>query len=120
MSLVQSLKPAPRARTTRILLVGGVFAFGPEYRSIVGRTPETTLEQGLRSRGYSVETLPHDRWVATDRFDIVHVHHFGEGALRAAIDPGRARFVFTPHGYPRKLLHAVLLRQVMGRADAVV
>lgn len=109
----------------RICIVGGIYGANAAFRRTAQYTPETLLEDGLRSRGHSVRTVSHYEPIPPDHFDIVHVHHLSWGAVRAACHNSRARLVFTPHD-PRAMSGALsparqsASRFVMARADAVI
>jgi glycosyltransferase involved in cell wall biosynthesis len=110
----------------RVCIIGGIFDKPAAYRAMHSISPETVLAEGLRDRGWEVETGGHAMPVAAGRFDLVHVHHFGRAALRLAAGPKAAPFVFTTHdpfamnglpvGWRRRLTDALVLR----RADRVV
>ena len=110
----------------RICLVGGIYGKSAELRRVFQMTPETILEQGLRSRGHEVTTAGHGQSPDWTRCDVIHVHHLGLGALRAACAPWEAAFVFTTHdpeaicGLPVTPARRLAMRWVMSRADAVV
>lgn len=109
----------------RIALVGGIYGKDARYRAAVRFTPETILEAGLKARGHAVRTFGHAAPVA-GRFDVIHVHHLGYGATRAAVDPSTAAFIFTSHdgvalaGLPRRRSRRLASHFVMRRADGVV
>jgi glycosyltransferase involved in cell wall biosynthesis len=108
-----------------ICLIGGIYGKDDAYRAKVKITPETVLEKGLRERGHRVVTLGHRCAPEFDRFDIVHVHHLGYAAIRAAISNSKGAFVYTSHD---PLAMSGMLDQsqqlvakfVMSRADAVI
>jgi len=110
----------------RVCLVGGIFGQSPAYRSKHSISPETVLAAGLRERGCHIAVCGHREPLPSGPFDIIHVHHFGWGALRLALLPDRPSFVFTTHdpfamnglsvGWKRRLTDRLVLR----RADAVV
>jgi len=106
----------------RILLVGGVYDKTPAYRHMVSRTPETTLEEGLRRAGHVVVTAGHlsVRTRIIRSADVVHVHHLGAGAVAVASAPVGVPLVFTNHSAPRTLRERLALRFVLSRADAIV
>ncbi|MBI3696446.1 MAG: glycosyltransferase, partial [Acidobacteria bacterium] len=110
----------------RICLVGGIYGKSAELRRVFQMTPETILEQGLRSRGHEVTTAGHRQSPDWMRFDVIHVHHLGLGALRAACARSEAAFVFTTHdpeaicGLPVTRGRRLAMRWVMSKADAVV
>jgi glycosyltransferase involved in cell wall biosynthesis len=84
------------------------------------------LADGLRQRGWQVEVCGHSARPAPDRFDLIHVHHFGRAALRLAGTARRSPFVFTTHdpfamnglpvGWKRRLTDGFVLR----KTDALV
>jgi polysaccharide biosynthesis protein PelF len=84
------------------------------------------LADGLRQRAWDVHVCGHFSVPALDGFDVIHVHHFGRGALRVASAAQRPPFVFTTHdplamnhlpvGWKRRLTDSFVLR----RSDAVV
>ena len=84
------------------------------------------LADGLRRRGWQVEVCGHAAHIPVHRFDLIHVHHFGRGALRVAGAPRRPPFVFTTHdpfamnglpvGWKRRLTDGFVLR----KTDALV
>ena len=106
----------------RIGLIGGIFGGGAELRRNVWYTPETILADGLRRLGHEVAPLSHYEPIPMNRFDVVHVHHFGFGAVRAACSASRTPFVFTVHSTRRNetWVRERALRFVLGRADAVI
>ena len=109
-----------------VCIVGGIFDKPASYRLNHSISPETVLAAGLRQRGWEVTVCGHHDLLPPGGFDLVHVHHFGSGALRAATGARRAPFVFTTHdpfamnglpvGWKRRLTDGLLLR----RTDAVV
>jgi glycosyltransferase involved in cell wall biosynthesis len=113
------------SRPLNICLVGGIYGKDQQYRARTGSTPETTLEGGLRARGHTVVSHSHYDRVDYRGFDLVHVHHLGWGALRAACSPSGAPLVFTLHD-PRvmqrslSLVRERALQFVLARADAVI
>ena len=109
----------------RIALVGGIYGKDGEFRQKLQVTPETVLEKGLRDRGHQVATYGHYASVETKRFEVVHVHHLGYGAVRAALDDSDAAFAYTSHdpfAMVRRLnsFRRRAARFVMSRADAVI
>lgn len=110
----------------QIAVVGGIFDKPEAYRFKHSISPETVLAEGLRERGWDVVTCGHASPLAPGPFELVHVHHFGRGALRLALGPKAAPFVFTTHdpfamnglavGWRRMLTDALVLRH----ADRVV
>lgn len=84
-----------------IALIGGIYGQSKEYRDQFRMTPETTLEAGLRAAGHDVDAYGHDAAVPYGNYEIVHVHHLGRGALRAAVDPSGAGLVFSVHAFPQ-------------------
>lgn len=103
----------------RVLLVGGIYGKSASYRSMVGPTPETALELGLRARGHEVTVQSHHGPFRRDGADIVHVHHLSYGAV-AAVDSARP-FVFTAHLFREMTaLRRAALRFVVTSADASV
>jgi glycosyltransferase involved in cell wall biosynthesis len=109
----------------RICLVGGIYGKDQHYRACAQITPETTLEEGLRQRGHAVATYSHYQDIDYQQFDVVHVHHLGLGALRAACGRSGTPLAFTLHD-PRVMQGSLsrvrdrALRFVVARADAVV
>ena len=109
----------------KICLVGGIYGKDQHYRACAQITPETTLEQGLRERGHAVATYSHYQEIGYQQFDVVHVHHLGLGALRAACSRSGTPLAFTLHD-PRVMQGSLspvrerALRFVVARADAVV
>jgi len=81
----------------KVGIVGGIFDKSSAYRASHRITPETVLADGLSSRGVDVVCAGHLDPFDMDGSDVIHVHHLGAGALRGALDPGRARFVYTHH-----------------------
>lgn len=105
----------------RICLIAGIFGKPAEYRATVERTPETVLASGLRARGHDVVEFGHHDDVDFRDYELVHVHHFGYGAVLAASRGGQQPFVFTNHGF----LHLPFSRRVaasyvLARATATV
>src|ERR1039457_6920674 len=68
----------------KVCVVGGIFGMSPEYRSKHRVSPETVLADGLKRRGIDVTTAALSDFRPEGCFDIVHVHHFGRGAVRMA------------------------------------
>ncbi len=81
----------------RIAIVGGIYDKPEAYASRVRHTTETMLAEGLRERGWDVTTAGHRTFDARAPYDLVHVHHIGRSAIRMALAPGNARFVYTNH-----------------------
>ncbi|MDQ2833586.1 MAG: glycosyltransferase family 4 protein [Acidobacteriota bacterium] len=114
----------------RLALVGGIYGKPPEYRQRCSITPETTLEAALRERDIDVQTFSHTEAMDVSRFDLVHVHHLGWGALSAAVAPCGPPLAFTVHAFverdaaergprlPSKL--SLAMRFVLARVDALV
>jgi glycosyltransferase involved in cell wall biosynthesis len=108
----------------KVLVVGGVFARGEEYRRSINPTPEMTLEAGLRSRGVDVVVAPHSWMHSLTGIDIVHVHHLAKSvpglATCRALRP--TPVVFTRHGEQKTLSvkQVTALRLINRTADAVV
>ena len=80
----------------RLCLVGGIFDKSREYRERHRYTPETLLADALESLGVEVTRLGHRTFRPSPAHDVVHVHHYGGAALRAA-SQSRTPFVFTGH-----------------------
>ncbi len=110
----------------RIALVGGIYGKDARFRASIKCTPETALEAGLKARGHSVGTFSHYAALDGRSFDVIHVHHLGYGAMRAAVDSSSAAFVYTSHdpfslcGLRVRFSRDLAARFVMERADAVV
>lgn len=115
----------------RVALVGGIYGKPPEYRKRCSITPETTLEAGLRERDVHVQTFSHTDDIEFRSFDLLHVHHLGWGALRAAVAPCGPPLVFTVHAFAEKDAAAergprlpsktsLAMRFVLARVDALV
>jgi glycosyltransferase involved in cell wall biosynthesis len=110
----------------RVCIVGGIFGRTAEYLRRHRFAPEAILAEGLRQRGLEVDIASHQAFRPSDRWDIVHVHHLAEGAVRAASAATRARFVFTGHdgailcGYERSPARRRAFEYVIRRADALV
>jgi glycosyltransferase involved in cell wall biosynthesis len=109
-----------------ICLIGGIYGKSESYRATVRITPETILEGELKKRGHRVVTLGHSARLDLRSMDIVHVHHLGPGALRAASSLSRAALVFTSHDGPAmaqlsaEVGRKVAARFMMSRVDALV
>lgn len=111
----------------KICLVGGIFDRDDlRAKSLV--TPETVLLDGFQRAGVSVEAVGHSRFQPSNKYDIVHVHHFGRAAVQMAV-AGRgygAPFVFTGHNglivthYERARAKQYAFHYVIRNADAVV
>jgi glycosyltransferase involved in cell wall biosynthesis len=109
-----------------IHIIGGIFDKPSAYRSKHSISPETVLAAGLRARGWQVAVSGHHTPLPKRLADLTHVHHFGRAALRLAMRPKRAPFVFTTHdpfamnrlpvGWKRRLTDGLVLK----RADRVV
>jgi glycosyltransferase involved in cell wall biosynthesis len=110
----------------RICVVGGIFGRSDAHRAVHRHTPETTLADGLRARGHGVDTFGHDRFVPSEAYDVVHVHHVGRAAYLMATTPTRTPFVFTGHdakmlcGFERNPLRRAAFREVAHRCDVAV
>lgn len=110
----------------RICIVGGIFDKPDDYRVRHSISPETVLADGLRQQGWTVTLSGHFSPLPPERFDLIHVHHFGRAALRLAVATSRPPFVITTHdpfamnglpvGWKRRLTDGFVLR----RADAVI
>lgn len=104
----------------RICIVGGIFDKPAGYRDQHSISPETILGDGLRQRGWQVASSGHSSPLPPGDFDLVHVHHFGRGALRLAAATGPP-FVLTTHdpfamnglpvGWRRRLTDGFVLRK---------
>lgn len=116
----------PLPECLKICLIGGIYGSNPKLRRALRVTPETLLESEFRARGHDVGTFSHSSDVDLSSFDVVHVHHLGLGALRAACDPSRVPFVFTSHdgpalcGFRATAAKRAAAQFVMASADAVV
>lgn len=118
---VAGLNEAPLS----ICLIGGIYGKDEAYRAKVNITPETVLEKGFRECGHQVVTLGHRGVPEFENFDVIHVHHLGYAAIRAAASDSNGAFVYTSHD---PLAMSGMLKQtqrlaanfVMSRADAVV
>jgi glycosyltransferase involved in cell wall biosynthesis len=110
----------------KICLVGGIFGKDTAMRSKHVVTPETVLLDGFQKAGVDVEAVGHAKFTPSDEYDIVHVHHFGEAALRMAASKCRAKFVFTGHnglivtGYEKNWARLKTFRYVVDKSDAFV
>ena len=100
----------------RVLIVGGIFDKPEQYRASHRVTPETVLADGLAARGADVTRAGHGESFDVAPFDVVHVHHLGAGALRAALAPGGAAFVYTHH---RPFVGLPTLRTMLLGVDTV-
>ena len=114
-----------REESLSVCLIGGIYGKDNAYRAKVKITPETVLEKGLKARGHRVVTLGHRCASELDTFDIIHVHHLGYAAIRAAISNSKGAFVYTSHD-PLAMSgmlerpHRLAAKFVMSRADAVI
>jgi glycosyltransferase involved in cell wall biosynthesis len=109
-----------------ICIVGGIFDKSADYRDQHSISPETVLADGLLQRGWRITLSGHSAPLPAGNFDLVHVHHFGRGALRLAAAAGRPPFVLTTHdpfamnglhvGWKRRLTDSFVLH----KADAIV
>ena len=109
----------------RVDVIGGIFGRDEEYPRSIAPTPEMTLVDGLRERGFNVRALPHTWMPDRQRADIVHVHHLAKGAVSQAVSRTllrRSRLVFTRHGAEAELpaARSLTLRLLFARADAIV
>lgn len=110
----------------KICLIGGIYKKGGSRKEYIEISPETILEDGLRSAGHEVTALSHYDESSFECFDVVHVHHLSWGATRLASDRSRVPFVFTAHdatrmcGYRQPPARRAAMRYVFSRADAVV
>src|SRR5262245_33111760 len=111
----------------RVCVVGGVFGRTLEYQAKHRLAPEIVLTEGLRRRGVEVETMAHHAFrPERGRWDLVHVHHLAEGAIRDAGAGDGIPLVFTNHdptinsGIERSRLRLTAFSYVCRRADALV
>jgi glycosyltransferase involved in cell wall biosynthesis len=105
----------------RIGLVGGIFGKDAAYRARTLWTPETILLEGLSALGHEVDALAHRQLRSFEGYDIVHVHHFGRGAVAASLDRSPAKLVFTQHQSEQfSWLRRAGVWHTMRSADAVV
>jgi len=111
----------------RVCVVGGVFGRSQEYQAKHRLAPEIVLAEGLRRRGVGVETRAHPAFRPDPgRWDVVHVHHLAEGAVRAAGAGDGTPLVFTSHdptitcGVERSRMRLTAFAYVCARADALV
>jgi glycosyltransferase involved in cell wall biosynthesis len=79
----------------RVCLVSAMFY--PARKIKVDFRPEVILASGLRDLGVEVVTCTHWDAFRPHDFDVVHVHHLGIGALRAAFTVSHVPFVYTNH-----------------------
>jgi glycosyltransferase involved in cell wall biosynthesis len=76
--------------------------------------------------GVEVETVSHQAFRPSKKWDVVHVHHLAEGAVRVASATDRPPFVFTSHdgavicGYERSRARLSAFGYVSRRADSLV
>jgi glycosyltransferase involved in cell wall biosynthesis len=109
----------------RLCLVGGIFDKSREYRERHRHTPETVLADALESLGIEVTRFGHRIYRPSRDHDVVHVHHYGGAALRAASQT-RTPFVFTGHdlrllnGFPVAAARRHGYRFVTDMADGLV
>ncbi|HYV44208.1 MAG TPA: glycosyltransferase family 4 protein [Myxococcaceae bacterium] len=110
-----------------VCLVGGGFGRSEEYQAKHPLAPEIVLAEGLRRRGVEVETWAHPAFRPDPgRWDVVHVHHLAEGAVRAAGAGDGTPLVFTSHdptitcGVERSRIRLTAFAYVCGRAAALV
>jgi glycosyltransferase involved in cell wall biosynthesis len=110
----------------RICIAGGIFGRSEAYRAVHRHTPETTLVDGLRARGHSVDAVGHGEFVPSERYDVIHVHHLGRAAYLMAATPIRTPFIFTGHdakmlcGFERNPLRREAFRTVAHRCAVAV
>lgn len=111
----------------RVCLVGGVFGRSAEYQAKHRLSPEIVLAEGLRGRGAEVDTRAHHTFrPEAGRWDVVHVHHLAEGAVRAAGARDGTPLVFTSHdptitcGVERSRVRLTAFGYVCRRAEALV
>lgn len=110
----------------RVCIVGGIFDKPADYQAKHSLAPETLLAKGLEERGHQVERAGHSTFRSSNEYEIVHVHHLGKGAVRAAVAPTASRFVFTTHngqmlcGYERSLIRKTAFWFCARRADCIV
>ena len=107
----------------RICLLGGIFGKPPSYREAVMTTPETTLADGLRSRGHTVVTYGQNAAPGElDDVDVVHAHHLARGTIHAVAGRRRGPLVFTSHwmGEETSVARRLAQRYVLTRADASI
>jgi glycosyltransferase involved in cell wall biosynthesis len=107
----------------RVCLVSAMFYDGRKVK--VDFRPEVLLESGLRALG--IDVFPHTHWDLFNPadFDIVHVHHLGIGALRAAFTVSRVPLIYTNHDLRAKYgllspTKRLAFRAVLASADTVV
>ena len=87
--------------------------------------PEVVLVGGLRERGHDVVTYNHWERFAPRRYDVLHVHALGMGALRAVFAAAHTPFIYTAHDCRAMhgllgMRHSLGLRAVLAQVDAVV
>lgn len=110
----------------KICLVGGIFGRDAKMRSKHVVTPETVLLDGFQKAGVEVQAIGHSKFVPSDEYDIVHVHHFGKAALKMAASKCTAKFVFTGHnglivtGYERNWARRQTFQYTVDKANAFV
>ena len=109
----------------KICLVGGIFGRDATMRSKHVVTPETVLLDGFQKAGVEVQAIGHAKFVPSDEFDIIHIHHFGKAAIKMAASNCRAKFVFTGHnglivtGYERNWARRQAFQYTVDKADAI-
>lgn len=110
----------------KICVVGGIFDKPQDYRNKHMNTPETTLVSGLQERGIVAEGIGHlsFRSSTAESFDLVHVHHVADGAIRMI--GSRLPFVFTAHsgpmihGYKKSMFSQLLFKYILRHCDGLV
>ncbi|MEW5956404.1 MAG: glycosyltransferase family 4 protein [Chloroflexota bacterium] len=110
----------------RVCIVGGIFGASKEEQARRLLTPETILVENLRQRGLEVVPVSHAAFRPTPDFDIIHIHHLGQAALRMAAARTQTPFVFTSHnprifcGYEKSVVRKLAFRYVLAKADVTV
>lgn len=91
----ETLQTTEGSRSLKVCLVSAMFY--PARKIKVDFRPEVVLATGLRGLGVEVVTCTHWDAFRPNDFDVVHVHHLGIGALRAAFTVSHVPFVYTNH-----------------------
>lgn len=105
----------------KVLIIGGIFGGSAEFRRTrMQETTETVLADGLRARGVTVATAPHQKWNDLRGFDLVHLHHIASGCPQFLLRR-RIPLVFTRHATKSlPLPYEILWRLLRQRASKLV
>ncbi len=110
----------------RVCIIGGIFDRSSEYKSKHSLTPETILADGLYRHGCRVDVFGHRSFRPALGYDVIHVHHLAQGALRVLSRDLGVPVVFTGHcgpiicGYERSITRKLAFSYAVERASTFV